>query len=241
MNAAEAKRVLLLHRPGMDTEAAVREAMALANQDSELASWHLNHSAVQAAVRGKFRSIPVPEGLQERILAGQKIVRPPFWRRQGAWLAAAACFLVLSMLAALLMPPRTPDRFADFRARVVRSAIREYRMEVETADAAKVREHMRRSGAPADYTLTPGLEKLALRGGGLLRWRGHPVSMICFDRGDHEMIFLFVLDGSALKDAPSRPDAWAATGKLSTVSWRKDGKVYVLAAPGDAKAVEKYL
>ncbi len=241
MNTAEAKRILMLHRPGIDEDPEYREALSLVEKDLELGIWYLGHCATQTALRKKFRSIPVPEGLRERILAGQKIVHPPFWRRQGTWLAAAACFLVLAMTVALLKPPRKADRFADFRARVVRGAIREYRMDLESADAAKVREHMRRNGAPSDYTLTAGLEKLALRGGGLLRWRGNPVSMVCFERANREMVFLFVMDVAVLDDAPAEPAWWSPVKDFSTVSWQKNGRVYVLGTTGEQGEVKKLL
>ena len=38
-------------------------------------------------------------------------------------------------------------------------------------------------GAPANYKITGGLAKLELAGGGFLRWRSNPVSMVCFKSG----------------------------------------------------------
>ena len=76
-------------------------------------------------------------------------------------------------------------------------------------------------GAPADYDVPRGLERLQLTGGGRLTWRSNPVAMVCFDRGDKQMLFLFVMKRSAVKDpppgnAPSLRGQPNADGQLDT-------------------------
>src|SRR5206468_6644669 len=99
---------------------------------------------------------------------------------------------------------RKPDRFADYRETMVQTVLRQYRMDVTTSDAQVVRSFVAGRGGPADYTVPNGLQQLKLLGGGLLKWRGHRVSMICFDRGDREILYFFVLERSAVKDAPGK-------------------------------------
>jgi hypothetical protein len=138
------------------------------------------------------------------------------------------------------MKPRTPDRFADYQARMVRTVLREYRMDLVTNDMREIRQFMAAKGAPADYVLTKGLEDLRLTGAGFLRWRSQPVAMVCFNRGDNEMLFLFVMDRSAVKDPPPVEPQLARVSKLKTARWTKDDKTYILAGPEDSD-FQKYL
>jgi hypothetical protein len=104
-----------------------------------------------------------------------------------------------------------------------------------------VRRFLAAQGAPGDYELTKGLEHLALTGAGALRWRNNNVSMVCFNRGDNEMLFLFVVQKSALKNPPpSSPELVREKGKIC-VRWSRGPKSYVLAGPEEAEFVKKYL
>jgi hypothetical protein len=89
--------------------------------------------------------------------------------------------------------------------------------------------------------LAKGLEQLPITGGVVTRWRGNAVSMVCFDRGDKQMLFLFVLDRSAFKDAP--PAAGQAqvekVNRLLTSSWSEGDKTYILAGPEDTELLRK--
>jgi hypothetical protein len=237
----EAQEILLLYRPGSvdgrDTEIA--EALHLVHQDEALRRWYEQHCTFQTALRKKFRQIEVPADLKARILAAQKIVHPPVWWRSPAWLAAAAVVLVLG-LASLLITPRTPDRFVDFEGRMVRTVLREYRMDVVTNDMRQLRDFLAANGAPADYAVPTGLEQLPLTGGGLLRWRSRPVSMVCFDQGGSQMLFLFVMDRAAVKDPPPATPRLGKVNKLQTASWSRGGRTYLLAGPEETD-LHKYL
>lgn len=242
MTRAEAKRILLLHRPGSAAAPDPEMAAALekAGDDAELGAWFEVHCGFQQAMRARLRSVPVPAHLREAILAECKVFRPAFRGRPSWWLAAAAAVAVLLGLTVYLLRPTKPDRFADFRSRMVRAALREYRMDIVTNDLAQVRRFMAVRGAPADFEITPGLGRVRLTGGGLLQWRGHRVAMVCFDRGDREMLYLFVLDRTATKDAPSESPTPGRVNRLATVSWSRGGRSYVLAGPQEPGFLEKY-
>lgn len=170
-----------------------------------------------------------------------KILRPNFaWRQPVLWTLAASVVLVCA-LAGLWLKPSTPNALAQFQARMVGSALREYRMDLVTNDMRQVRQLMAKGGAPADYVVTPGLEKLQLTGGGLLRWQNHPVAMVCFDRGDSQMLFLFVLDRTALPNPPPATPKLEKVNQLMTASWTEGDKTYVLAGPEEADFARKYL
>ena len=137
--------------------------------------------------------------------------------------------------------PETPDRFANFQTRMVSQVLREYRMDLVTNDMQQIRQFMAQRGAPADYDVPQGLEHLQLTGGGLLKWRNHPVSMVCFDRGDKQMLFLFVMKRSGVKDPPPETPRVTRVHQMVTASWTRGDNTYVLAGPEDPDFVRKYL
>jgi len=225
----------------MAEEKEFAEALQEARLDPELAHWLEQHLATQEALRRKFREVTPPPDLQERILIERKILRPVWWQRPPAWFAAAASIALLIGLAGSFMGERIPDRFADYRARMVRTVLREYRMDIVTNDGEKVRQYMQSRGALADYTIPKGLQQVAVKGGGLLGWRGQRVTMVCFERPDKELLYLFVLDRNAVKDAPSENLEVTKVNKLTTASWSSGNRIYVLAAEQDPDAIRKYL
>lgn len=243
MTPQEAKGILLLFRPGSADAAdpQMAEALEWTRRDAELASWFEQHCAYQRAMRAKFREIEVSRALPPALRAKTRIILPPVWWRQPVWLAAAAACVVLLGAAVWWRTPRAPERFANYRARMVSTALREYRMDIVTSDMRKVRQFLASQGGPADYDLTPGLAKLALTGGGILRWQSHPVSMVCFNRGDNQMLFLFVVDRAGLADAPPETPQISTVSDLAAASWSRGNKTYVLAGPEEKDFARKYL
>ena len=247
MNSSEAREVLLLYRPGTADAAdpQMAEALELARQDPELGRWFEQHRAFQKAMRAGFRQIEVPAHLKTSLLiqgaTQPKILPPQAWWRSPVWLTAAVAVLLLLGLAGAWLKPRTPDRFANYQSRMVSEAQREYRMDLVTNDMQQIRQFMASRSAPADYDLTRGLGHLQLTGGGLLTWRSHPVTMVCFDRGDKQMLLLFVMKRSAVKDPPPGTPQLAKVRQMLTASWTQGDNTYVLAGPEEADFVKKYL
>lgn len=243
MTRDEAKNVLLRYRPDQPGELDIetQAALELARQDPELNEWWQHHSRFQRAVQAKLRSVPVPAGLKERLLAERKVVRPAVWTNRRAWLLAAAACGVLLAVVGFWPRSSSPDGFANFQSRMVSTALRQYRMDVVTPEMPRVRDFLASRGAPADYEVTPGLEKLKLTGGGVLTWRSQPVSMVCFDRGDNQMLYLFVADQKAIRNPPGERPEVERVRDLIAVSWRSGGKVYVLAGPEEGDFARKYL
>jgi hypothetical protein len=171
----------------------------------------------------------------------QPFIAPRAWWRNPIWLSAAAAVALLLALAGTWLAPRTADDFANYQSRMVGQAQREYRMDLVTNDMRQVRQFMASRGAPADYDLTRGLEQLQLTGGGRLTWRSKPVTMVCFDRGDKQMLFLFVMKRSAVKDPPPETPQLARVRQMLTASWSHGDNTYVLAGPEEADFVKKYL
>jgi hypothetical protein len=246
VNSAEAKQILLLYRPGTrDAEdPQIIEAMSVASADPELAQWFAQHQELQVATMAKFRAIPAPQHLKNQLLAHNKIVVPHGAWQRPLWLAAAAIFVLLLGLALFLPRASVPDRFTNFREIMVSAAVRTYAMDLMTNDMVQLRQFIDSRGAPADYQLTKGLARLDLKGGGLLRWRGNPVSMVCFDKGGGTTLFLFITKRSAVKDPPPSSAEGAELARvdgLITASWTNGSDTYLLAGPDEPGFAEKYL
>ena len=233
MNPEQARQILARHRPGVaDADAQFAAALDQTRRDPQLREWFEHHCAFQSAMRDQIRQLPVPPSLKQAILARRPVVvRPLFWWRRPTWLAAATILMIGIGLALWWSQQRVPDRFADYRGRMVRTALRQYRMDLLTNDRTAMHQFLTTNGAPVDFVVPAALEQLSLTGGGLLRWRGHKVSMVCFDRGDQQMLFLFVVDRSAVKEAPPSAPELIRISKLQTASWTRGDHAYLLAGP----------
>jgi hypothetical protein len=243
MTHEEAKEILLLYRPGTPDaeEPEIIQAMEVARSDAELGRWFQQHQSFQAAVRARFRQLEAPEHIKLALLSRSKIilpVRPVPWWQTPVWLTAAAA--MVAIVATLTFWPRQPkfDRFADYQQMMVSKAANGYAMDWPTGDMQQLRSNIKQRGAPADYALTPALEKLKLTGGATFLWRNNPVAMVCFNRGDGQMIFLFVLKSAALKDPPPGNPKLDDLNNYTAASWTQGDNAYVLAGPREEGSQE---
>jgi hypothetical protein len=243
MTTREAKEILLLFRPGRGDEGdpQVAAALDLARSDPELQKWLEEQSAINDAIRQKLSSIPVPRTLKGDILLGPKVVRGPaqWWSRRVA-LAAAAAIVLFAVISSVWWNFQPKSEFTKFRARMVGSILREYHMDIVTNDMQRVRLHLAQKGAPADYTVPSGLRATSLTGAAALSWNGKPVSMVCFDRGTNDMVFMFVYRKQHLDNVPEKPEL-KPVSDLGTASWASGDKVYLLAASGPVERLRPYL
>ncbi len=256
MNAQQSRQILSTYRPwaadANDPEFA--EALALTREDAELGRWFEEHCATQTSIRERFKQIALPPRFKEQIIsehqAHSKVI---WWRRPVSPLMAAAAVVVAAIGIAVMWlrpPSASTDKvnIATFRSRLEGQVLRNYPMTLETNDLSQIRTHLARKQAPTDFVLPEKLAKTALAGCGVLKWQDKPVSMICFltgkplPPGTKSDLFLFVVDRSALPDAPATNTPEINPGqKLITATWTVGNKTYVLAAEGDAEFIRRYL
>lgn len=233
MTREQAQEILLLERPGRTAEVdgELAEALRMAAADPELAGWLEQHRAFQKNVTAQLTAIEPPADLKSRILAGPKTtpVRESFFRHREVWAIAASVILLFALAGVWLSRNREEQDFANFRSRMTEFALRSYQMDIVTNSGPVVRQFLASQGAPADFALTPGLEKLEVKGGGRLSWQNKPVAMMCFSLTNKETAFMFVMDKSAVAKEPAGVEV-SSRSNLSSVAWMKDGKVYLLAA-----------
>jgi uncharacterized membrane protein YbaN (DUF454 family) len=246
MDSQQAKDILMRYRPGAPdaTDAELAAALEQAGRDPHLGRWFEQHRAFQAAVRDRLKQLPVPADLKQTILAGYERASVIVWWQRPVYrtLAAAAAVILLAALIHFRTEPREDKSFAAFRDRVVRTAQRGYVMDLTTTNLSEIRNYLAQHNGHADYTLPPALEKLPGDGCAVLRWQNKIVSMVCFDLGDHNDLYLFVAKRADLPNAPSTSGPqFARIEKLSAASWNQGDDVYVLAGTGNEQFIRNYL
>ena len=206
----------------------------------------VNGDEFDSRVREAFASIPVPPNLREQILAQNKIVSLPFWRRSNSTKAVSGLALAaaIALLATGLLfwnnAPREDKTFAGFRSRMVSFALRNYDMDLHTNQLAAVQTYLATKGAPADFPLPPTLAATPVKGGKSLLWQGKPVGMVCFGLGN-DTLYMFVID-SPLPGTPTNaasPPAITTYKNLATATWTAGDKTFLLAAPIPAPTLER--
>ena len=124
MNSQQARDILLRYRPGSsdDTDPEVKEALAFAEQNAELATWLKTHHEFQNRTKATYRSLPVPEGLREQIVSERKVQRGVFTTTARVALASLVTVLILVGASIVMKQSAAPDdQFANFRSRMVKS------------------------------------------------------------------------------------------------------------------------
>jgi hypothetical protein len=260
MNDEEAKKTLAMYRPGTadQDDPRFKEALERAKQssphgqgdaDHELGRWFQEHCSSYLSVRKKFLDIPVPEGLKDKIL---REVTPParniiIFRPIVFLKAAAVLALCLGLVALYRHPQSREDEFSTYQSRMVRTALQLYGM-VPGRDLQTINMFLAGHKAPTDYVLPQGVSKAQPVGCAVLEWQGQPVSMLCFRSGQplppgrQSDLWLFVVDGSTVRNGPASPSpAIAKVSKLMTASWTQYGKTYILAAAGDEQFLRIFL
>lgn len=249
MNRERAKTILLLHRPGLDeADAEVQAALALMQQDEELRRWVAVQHAARAAIGTPLRSVTAPAGLKEQIIAERPWHSRPASTRH---VLAVAVAVVVLTLAGFWWSQRTPpeDRsFAAYRARMVSNAQRTYDMDLATNDLVRIRAFLQQQGTPGDFVAPANLHLAASLGCVAMPWQQHKVAMICFQTGrplppgQASDLWLFVIENAYVPDAPKSAVPEIATlNAVTTASWTRAGKTYVLAVEGDADLLRKFL
>jgi hypothetical protein len=245
MNSQQAKEILELYRTGVTDENDPEWVSALeqAKRDPELGGWFEAQRTFNDSIRSKLRQIKPPADLRDRILANRARAKVivVWWRRPEILAAAAALVILVSLAAFWLSTPGTSNLDA-YQIRMAKAALRPYNMDVVTNDLDQIRAYLAKNGAPGDYVLSEGLMKLPGVGCARLKWNNQPVSMVCFQLGKHDLLWLFVVNNTALRNSPisARPELHSV-GKLMTATWRRDGNTYFMGAIGNQELIRKFL
>ncbi len=244
MNTERAKKVLLLFRPGMDdpTEPETAASLAQAGADAELADWAREQQHWHESVREQFASIEPPLGLRAQLLAMRPQPESNRWWMQPLWLALpAAAALVIGLFINFVATPKVDNRFPAYRNWMARVALREYRMDLSTNSLPEIRRYLATHRGHGDFSMPAGLRTMPQLGCRVFTWHNHPVSLICFEKPDQELVWLFVTQRGELDGAPPGEEpVFVPVGALATASWSNGNETYLVATKGDLNLVRGY-
>jgi hypothetical protein len=247
MTKEQVKQILQLYRPGTAdaVDPTFAEALELCEHNAELKEWLANHCAVYAALRAKFKRIPVPEGLKEQIIAERPVEhRTPAWQKYVILAGAVAAVAMLLSIALPGLRNRERHDFAAYRTYMGSYAARAYYMDALTSDSDQIRLFFAQKNDIADYVLPENLKKNAATIGCVsTKWQGQQVSMICFKSGrplppgSASDLWLFITDRTVAKDTPTpaTPTKIEHSNGFVTASWTLGNRTYVLAMEGEDK------
>lgn len=250
MNREHAKQILLLHRPGTADEGdpALAEALAWLQRDEELQRWLEVQRVTQAAIRSHFKKIAPPAGLKEQIISERPWHTKPVAPRHVAALAAVAMAIVTLGVWWSGLEPREDKSFVGYHNRMISTAQRAYGMQLETNNLESIRLFLKEHGTPGDFVASAGLAQATATGCLTVPWHGRQAAMICFKTGrplspgQSSDLWFFIIDQAALPDAPkTETPQIASVNQVTTASWTRLGKIYVLAVEGDEALLRKYL
>jgi anti-sigma factor RsiW len=233
MNREEAQFILRAYRPsGEDAhDPQFEEALALVRNDPELARWFAREQALDAAIAGRIHSVPPPPDLRTQLLLARKVIRPRPWWRKPAWIAAAALVALLISAASLLLLRRNGEaEFASFRGTMIEASLdMRKHIDVMGLDADELKQWLIEHRGHPGFVLPPGLADKGIMGCKVLDWHGHRVTLLCLKFGGKH-VDVFVVNESDLPGVSvSAAPEFSSERGMTTVTWRREGKIYFLA------------
>jgi hypothetical protein len=244
MTRDQAREILSMRRPSGadDHDPLIADALEFARCDQELGRWLAQQTAFDAGVTRACAEIPVPMNLRARLLAADKVVVLPWWRRSlhPAEMAAAACIALLLALGAVWLGTREPGT-ASLRERVIEETWSGRRhVALETTNLAEIRRFIAAHELRGDFKLPPQLSAMRARGCSIVHVDGKRLPFVCFvDNNRH--LHLAVLERGTLPDVAGTAmpdfDKWQG---WATATWTRGSNTFVLTGMKPVDFVRKF-
>lgn len=242
MNNNEAKFILQAYRPGgADAgDAQFCAALQQAQHDPELRTWFEREQRRDKVVAAKIKSVAVPAGLREAILAGGKVsTARRGWRPPASWLAIAATVAVLLAIASVW---RFNTVRTDWAAVVTQLSADTARIDAHGSSGETANQLVALVSNPATRLSSPlpiDLGRLKKDGCRTLSVAGHEIMEICFARNGGEF-HLYVMKRPRSRDLPPGPQ-FARHGAINSVLWTDANHLYVMATTKSEAALKALL
>jgi hypothetical protein len=242
MDNPEAKFILKAYRPGgADAgNAAFCDALDQAHRDPELRGWFEREQSRDKIIAAKLKSVPIPVGLRESILAGGKMsASRRSWWQQPVWLAMAASLAVL-IAAVAAWPLRGPH--VDWNQLTVQILDDAAHDELHGSHGLAAKNLVAMLSQPTTKLSAPppiDLSRLKTEGCRILTVAGHEVMEVCFGRNGGEFHF-YVMALPTSRDVPNGPRFTSHNG-IHSVLWADGRNLYVLASTQDDAALKALL
>ncbi len=239
MTSEQARAILELYHHGVEPTDEEREALAIVEEDRELAQWYEQEQTFDQAVREKLAELTPPAHLLEDLQAlKHRQTSQAFSIRRA--LALAAIFTLLAIVAfGFLRPPSTGKySLSDFRQDMVRLVDKLEPGSVNPGAWPDIQASLRSQSAPLPVGLERLLGETEPIGCRVEVWNDREVSMICFQTPDDEMLHLFVVMRDVLSERDvNQMQKLVKEGGYPTRCWEKGGQLYLLVGGGPEVAV----
>ncbi len=264
MDISQAKSILSAYRADMPDadDAAFTEALAMAEQDPELAQWFENEQNFDEIFAGKLIGIHPPDGLKEKLLAldpekktvpfpqaeGKPASAPlpgqrPWWKRSSI-LSAAATFVILLGFGAVLFEPSAVEaepELSQYYDRIENHFEHDPRPDQSSSDLNQIRGILDSTGLPSPGALPPKVDALGEMGFGSFQYKGQTISFIEM-KGD-QTFCLYLMDkalGGDQVPANGTPVVFQR-GDLSLMAWQGPRNLCVLIVRGSVEELKNLL
>lgn len=194
----------------------------------------------------------------------------PWWRRSIHPVAAAAALAITFGTIGFLALHEPPEPKADF-ARFTQDitdylgkgygvlprhahlattdatyfGAMSYRMNFRSPSLDDIRQWLVQNGGHGDFASPGGLKNPLNLGCGIMDWRGKRITLIAFQTGrslPHDKVHLVIINSADLPDPPARSQPrFDERTDWTTAAWSDGSLTYFLMAPGDRRALGKYL
>ena len=241
-------RELIAYDPtlGLPPTEAIAAALEASLRDPNLRAQDEAEKAFDGAWREKLREIPVPEGLQARILeaharqpreAGAGIAEsaPPhtrgWWTHVALLGSMAAAILVLTLVYTFLINPFNARETPELTAMVasIESSLHHHGGMYFSEDYSELVSYLSASSAPVPEALPAGIGPESSFACREMTIDGKRVAMLCFKR-ENATFHLFTLSRDALPELANilRP-VITEFDKNRCATWTDEHNIYVLA------------
>jgi hypothetical protein len=240
MDNEVAKFILQAYRPhGQDADdPKMAEAIEQSRRDPDLGRWLDEEQAFDKEVSAKIRSVPVPAGLRETIIAGATVIPTrSWWRQPSAW-AVAAAIVVLSALM-FLTPGANHEAFAaEYVAGLTE-------LDHKDHEVKSLCQWLAENNGHCNLNIPATLRGMISVGCRVADWNGRKFSLICFraPTGDLQpVVHLLVFDSNELPELPSvAAPRVTQRGVWAIASWTDGERSYIVARVGDEESVRSIL
>ncbi len=259
MNKEEAKSVLQTYRPHLDdtSDPLFKEAFQLVESDSELKAWLEEEMSFDQSFAQKLQAIDPPLDLKDKIIDNMPLSEADtgfgkpvddskiiWWRKSLTW-SVAACFIALFALSIVLFKKPTPSPGAQSQMSDLVQAVNDHARSLTSLDYVNndvnaLREFLANKNAPYPMTLPAKIEPMDSIGCLSMSWRGHQISLICF-QGD-KVYHLYVTKRDEFPYAENLPSPkYHKNDDHATATWTSNDQLYLLTTEGDVKDLAKLL
>ena len=214
------------YRPnGADAQDPVfKKALEQIGSDPGLAKWFNDQREFDEIVLERLNSVQPPPELKSAILTGVRTTMIHRERFQYRWLALAAILLISCFILGKFNFPHAANQFDAFQSDMLALFHPLPVLDLSTDSFEQTQQFLKANAAPTAPNVPEELRRMQTAGCKSLRWRGHMVSVTCFELPNGDFLHLFVVNKGTFADSPI-PHGFLENGDWHILFSESDGMV----------------